>query len=1170
MDAQRPNSPAAAESIDDSALLSTHVIPHSASEPPKMASDSDALQASTAANGRIQGEEERSDTPLKQTQSPASHPSPPAVSNTDHEAFSALRPTPSNQHREVVAYTAAAAARVRSLDQHGNFEKEHDPNRRSSIASSATSPATLIKNLPDAASKTLNTTIAAPARTLDSIKAKLQSPSTGQKSKSDIPNSLGQVEHDMRHNQDAPGNLSPGPTSPDKRLNKSKSDARPAKSDSFNSFLGGKSKHPNSISALMQRGPRKSDSSTRSGSALSPRNSAIRARAPRRKGSAIQEDTDGEYESDNGPREEEEEEDEEVVRQRIKDQQKRLEELDEAQTVGLLRTQQEAGIEPPQSPESPTKPSWLVGLPLFGNGSGSGKAKQDGSQGAENVSRSSSFHLSRGNRRQQTQEFEAEAADSSGRSAGLTDGPRRTNSEKLKGASRGRQGHARSASASRAARSKSRPRDDGAPSRRGSGVMSPARRQSTTWTSKLRTKIPIKEFPLQGSGRESEFNQECPLWARQPWKYMYFSYFGLSVGLYHLPRWAVSSILPSHRGRPDWSWKKATMVKLFRHGTQLTFRTRTSLGRDLQKEVPHSKTVRCKFTWVDPVADEDVRGELRRAMLMQKVHPQRTCGFWYGDVAEQAKASKHRHRHRRHSHRNNDGQPEDAQPSANGADVNTPMQEEAEPLGESTASLGAASRNTEQGSQKEAMGGVGRPAEPGEKVLYHLHGGAYWIGTAHEKDVTAAVNTESLRYMAEIYKQKEAEQKKASGNGSTASGLSQDASSSSSTSRSGASSTASSSPYKGKLLRSFSLDYRLCVPGRPRAGSYPAALLDALSGYLYLVRELGFKEENIIVAGDSAGGNLGLALCRYLRDEREEIAKQPGSLLLMSPWVDVSRSHSGPTGAPNMDSTVYLNQKSDIISSMLAFRNTAVSAFLGDLPARETYRNPYISPVSLQLPLERGGKAPHYGFHGFPKRIYITTGSAEISYDQHLTLAHRLAAGTNRGRPVYSGDRLSAGCNAREMAERRNRPRPKEMLDADQNSISVTPAGELDGMQFSSPEPSGRKEEGKFAMQVIDGEPTPSTQHQHSSSSSSNNNNNNYNPTSQDNSTNTLAESSTHSTSGKQRLYACPPEEPPTRENREVVLDEVKDAIHDYLLFKWFEPERSCTWRRIAEWIDES
>ena len=509
------------------------------------------------------------------------------------------------------------------------------------------------------------------------------------------------------------------------------------------------------------------------------------------------------------------------------------------------------------------------------------------------------------------------------------------------------------------------------------------------------------------------------------------------------------------------------------------------------------------------MGEEDVRGELRRAMVMQKVQPQRTCGFWYGDVAEQA---KHRHRHgfmSRHRHGSNQTGASDTLMQENGVS----------PGVESSASFGAGS----EGELGEAKGGVGRPAESGEKVLFHLHGGAYWIGTAHEKDVTAAVNTEPLRYMAEIYREKEAQ-----ANG---------ASSSSSSSSSG------STPYQGKLLRSFSLDYRLCVPGRPRAGSYPAALLDALSGYLYLVRQLGFKEENIIIAGDSAGGNLALALCRYLRDERESIAKQPGSLLLMSPWVDVSRSHSGPTGAPNLDSTVYTNQKSDIISSMLAFRNTAVSAFLGDLPARETYRNPYISPVSLQLPLERGGKGPHYGFHGFPKRIYITSGSAEISYDQHLTLAHRLASGTKKGMPTYTGDKLSAGCNAREMAERRNRPRPKEMLDSEQGEIGVNPQ-EYDLKLTQSPQ--GGTE--GVAEGVIDGEPNHSTVKQRNGPQNGGEGNG----------------------EGKGKIpVANPPPEPEDREDREVIFDEVKDAVHDYLLFKWFEPERSGTWRRIARWIDE-
>ncbi|EST10130.1 Alpha/beta hydrolase fold-3 [Kalmanozyma brasiliensis GHG001] len=1011
MEQERPRA-SSSRSHDDPALLASHAIPHSASEPARPSSISSGINGADSVH------------------------SPPAIPEADAQAFSSLKPTGSS---ETPAYTAAAAARGRSTDDTGAFS-DFDPNRRPSIPS----PATVIKSLPEVAG--------APARTVEAIKSKLKSPSTGRKSKSEISDSIGQLERDLRHNGDAPGNLD---------AKRGSSDGR---SGSFSSLFGRKKKG-GAASKLMQRGP-----------------------APEPHIEEEQQDT--------GRRSEEEEEDDETVQQRIREQQKRLEDLDEAQTEGLLRTQQEAGIEPIKSPETHTKPSRLVGLPLFGSGHG-----KDGHKDGEASSRRSSFHRSQG---------DAETDEGRGRSEGV----RRTKSEKHSSGKASDRNAARSASASRtgSGRSKSRPRNTGA--------LSPPRRNSTTnWTSKLRTKIPIKEFPLQGAGRESEFNQECPLWARQPYKYMYFSYFGLSVGCYHLPRWAVSSILPSHRGRPDWSWKKATMVKLFRHGTKLTFRTRTSLGRDLQKEVPHSKTVRCKFTWVPPVGDGDVRGELRRAMIMQKVHPQRTCGFWYGDVAELAKqkARKQQQRGRMLRALSNTSRDEAArQASVTSTRQGTPANEDGLALQESEATL--TSQISDASSRAEANGGVGRPAQPGEKVLYHLHGGAYWIGTAHEKDVTAAVNTESLRYMAEIYKAKE----KASG---------------------------PTTEFSGKLLRSFSLDYRLCVPGRPRAGSYPAALLDALSGYLYLVRDLGFDPENIIVAGDSAGGNLGLALCRYLRDEGKDIAPQPGALLLMSPWVDVSRSHSGPTGAPNLDSTVYLNRDSDIISSLIDFRNTAVSAFLGDLPARETYRNPYISPVSLQLPLERGGKAPHYGFHGFPKKIYITTGSAEISYDQHLTLAHRLASGTRKGRPVYAGDRLSAGCNAREMAERRDRPRPRNLLDAEQDSVAVTPAGEIPGMDLTPAKPAEKPQQ--YATQVVDGEPRTRPEY-----------------TSHD--TTLLGERESSSSDNRHhRMHASPPPEPQEREDREVVLDEVKDAVHDYLLFKWFEPERSSTWRRIAQWIDE-
>jgi acetyl esterase/lipase len=48
------------------------------------------------------------------------------------------------------------------------------------------------------------------------------------------------------------------------------------------------------------------------------------------------------------------------------------------------------------------------------------------------------------------------------------------------------------------------------------------------------------------------------------------------------------------------------------------------------------------------------------------------------------------------------------------------------------------------------------------------------------------------------------------------------------------------------------------------------------------VEDLHIPPENIIVAGDSAGGGLSLALLMYLRDNAYPL---PSAAILMSPWV---------------------------------------------------------------------------------------------------------------------------------------------------------------------------------------------------------------------------------------------------------------------------------------------
>lgn len=79
----------------------------------------------------------------------------------------------------------------------------------------------------------------------------------------------------------------------------------------------------------------------------------------------------------------------------------------------------------------------------------------------------------------------------------------------------------------------------------------------------------------------------------------------------------------------------------------------------------------------------------------------------------------------------------------------------------------------------------------------------------------------------------------------------------------------------------FCFDYRL-APEHP----CPAALEDAMKAWNYLML-LGYGARDIILTGDSAGGNLALALVLKLKEERRLL---PRGILLMSPWTDLTSS----------------------------------------------------------------------------------------------------------------------------------------------------------------------------------------------------------------------------------------------------------------------------------------
>ena len=149
-------------------------------------------------------------------------------------------------------------------------------------------------------------------------------------------------------------------------------------------------------------------------------------------------------------------------------------------------------------------------------------------------------------------------------------------------------------------------------------------------------------------------------------------------------------------------------------------------------------------------------------------------------------------------------------------------------------------------------------------------------------------------------------------------------------------------------------EYRL-APEYP----FPAALEDALKVYQWLLAQ-GTPATNIIVAGDSAGGGLGVALVLALKDKKKPL---PAAVICLSPWVDLThkgRSHQTKAKAETLLRTDVLRE--------WALCYTAEANLM----------DPLVSPVYGDL-------------HGFPP-LLIQVGSEEILLDDALMLAEKAKA----------------------------------------------------------------------------------------------------------------------------------------------------------------------------------
>ncbi|MBI9009771.1 MAG: alpha/beta hydrolase fold domain-containing protein [Tenericutes bacterium] len=122
-------------------------------------------------------------------------------------------------------------------------------------------------------------------------------------------------------------------------------------------------------------------------------------------------------------------------------------------------------------------------------------------------------------------------------------------------------------------------------------------------------------------------------------------------------------------------------------------------------------------------------------------------------------------------------------------------------------------------------------------------------------------------------------------------------------------------------LKVFSLRYSL-APKYP----FPKALNETVSLYKHLL-DLGYKPENIIIAGDSAGGGLAIASTLFLRDN---LIPLPKAIITMSAWTNL-----GMDGESHEK-----NKEKDPM-----FGVGSVPLNVEAYTQGQDHKNPYISPV---------------------------------------------------------------------------------------------------------------------------------------------------------------------------------------------------------------------------------
>lgn len=163
----------------------------------------------------------------------------------------------------------------------------------------------------------------------------------------------------------------------------------------------------------------------------------------------------------------------------------------------------------------------------------------------------------------------------------------------------------------------------------------------------------------------------------------------------------------------------------------------------------------------------------------------------------------------------------------------------------------------------------------------------------------------------------------------------------------------------------FLLDYSLAPEYK-----YPTQLNEALDLYQEIIRKYNINKNNIILGGDSSGGNLALALTQKLK---ETIDYPFNRIFLLSPWTDMTMSGESYKLKYNLD--IELGDKKGIFDENT--KNELLNSDLfGYLPKDINRNDKYVSPI--------------FGdYTKFPKSLFFV-GSDEILLDDTISVVNEL------------------------------------------------------------------------------------------------------------------------------------------------------------------------------------